>query len=168
MAGAKELSAGPPRTFVVVLTPQDSVADELVAFAVEHGVRAAAVTAFGGFGAATLGFFDLAEKEYVRIPVDEQAEVLSLVGDLSMGSDDELALHAHVVLGLRDGSTRGGHLLEARVRPTLEVMVTESLAPLHRRYRKDLGLTLIDLGDDPGGLASTFRPDDPLGHGLAP
>lgn len=147
MAGFKELDAGPPRSFVVVLGEEDSVTDELVAFAADNGVEAAAVTAFGGFRAATLGFFDLADKDYVRIPVDEQTEVLSLIGDIGRDSGGELALHSHVVLGLRDGTTRGGHLLAATVRPSLEVMVTESLAPLQRRFRKDLGLTELDLGD---------------------
>jgi uncharacterized protein len=145
MAGYKKLSAGPPRSFVVVLGMRDSVTDALVAFAENNDVTGAAVTAFGGFESATLGFFDQEEKEYVRIPVEEQTEVLSLVGDLSKDDDGQLALHAHVVLGLRDGSTRGGHLLAATVRPTLEVMVNESVAELRREYRKDLGLTLMDL-----------------------
>ncbi len=148
MAGFQELNTREPRSFVVVLDSGDSVTDTLVAFAQRCDVRAAAVTAFGGFEATTLGFFDLAEKDYVRTPVDEQTEVLSMVGDIGRDSDGELALHAHVVLGLRDGTTRGGHLLAATVRPTLEVMVTESLTELRRRYRADLGLTLLDLGEN--------------------
>ena len=148
MVGFAQVDAGPPRSFVVVLDSEDSVTGSLVRFATEVGVEAAAVTAFGGFGTTTLGFFDLAAKEYVRNPVDEQTEVLSLIGDIGRDNGGELALHAHVVLGLRDGTTRGGHLLAATVRPTLEVMVTESLTPLRRRYREDLGLTELELEGD--------------------
>jgi uncharacterized protein len=148
MVGFAQVDAGPPRSFVVVLDGEDSVTASLVRFAVKNGVEAASVTAFGGFGAATLGFFDLADKDYVRNQVDEQTEVLSLIGDIGRDSDGQLALHAHVVLGLRDGTTRGGHLLAATVRPTLEVMVAESLTPLRRRYREDLGLTELELTDD--------------------
>ncbi len=51
----------------------------------------------------------------------------------------------HAVLGLRDGSVRGGHFLEGIVRPTLEVTVVETPAHLRRRKRAELGIALIDL-----------------------
>lgn len=155
------LTDGPPRTFAVVLAESDSVTDELTRFAADHDVGAAALTAIGAFRRATLGFFDRTAKEYLEIPVEEQAEVLSLTGDLARADDGAVALHAHVVLGLRDGTTRGGHLLSATVRPTLEVMVTESPGLLRRRYRPDVGLALIDVSASEGRR-------DPLRHGLAP
>ena len=73
---------------------------------------------------ATVGWFDRGAQQYRRIPVDEQCEVLSLIGDVAEGQDGPV-LHAHVVLGLSDGTTRGGHLLEGLVFRTLEVVVTE-------------------------------------------
>jgi len=97
-----------------------------------------------------------------RIPVDEQCEVLSLIGDIASG-DDGPSLHAHVVLGLADGTTRGGHLLEGRVFPTLEVVVTETPAELRKVARPELGIALIDLP------ASSMRSWTPRGAGqLAP
>ena len=51
----------------------------------------------------------------------------------------------HTVLGLRDGSTRGGHLIEGYVRPTLEVTLTETPAHLVRKKKPELGLALIDI-----------------------
>lgn len=150
MTGYRVLDEGPPRSFVVVVEDGEEVTDALVRFAAACDVEAASVTAFGGFGASTLGFFDLAEKDYVRTRVDEQTEVLSLIGDIGRDDGGEQALHAHVVLGLRDATTRGGHLLAATVRPTLEVMVTESLTSLRRRYHADLGLTLLDVDGHTG------------------
>jgi DUF296 family protein family protein len=71
------------------------------------------------------GHFDWEKKGYERIAVREQVEVLAFVGDIAL-QDGKPNLHAHVVLGGRDGNARGGHLLSARVRPTtLEVIVTE-------------------------------------------
>ena len=106
--------------------------------------EASQVTAVGGFEAATVGWFDRAARQFRRIPVDEQCEVLSLVGDVAEGQDGPV-LHAHVVLGLPDGTTRGGHLIEGRVFPTLEVVVTETPARLRKVMRPDIGLALIDL-----------------------
>jgi uncharacterized protein len=51
------------------------------------------------------------------------------------------------VLGTRDGTTRGGHLIEGYVRPTLELIVDEVPAHLRRRYDPDTGLALIALED---------------------
>jgi uncharacterized protein len=97
------------------------------------------------FERATVGWFDRAAKQYRRIPVDEQCEVLSLIGDVAQGADGP-SLHAHVVLGLSDGTTRGGHLLEGWVFPTLEVIVTEAPAELRKVMRPEFGIALIDLG----------------------
>jgi predicted DNA-binding protein with PD1-like motif len=52
------------------------------------------------------------------------------------------------VLGLSDGTTRGGHLLAGTVRPTLEVVLTEVPSKLRRKKRADLGIALIDIGAD--------------------
>ncbi|MGN6145337.1 MAG: PPC domain-containing DNA-binding protein [Mesorhizobium sp.] len=133
------------RTFVVVLDAGDETFRSISDFAAQQNVTAAGVTAIGAFESATVGWFDFASKTYRRIPVAAQCEVLSAIGDIAAGDDGEPSLHLHAVLGLSDGSTRGGHLLEGIVRPTLEVMVTETPAHLHRRKRPELGIALIDL-----------------------
>jgi len=92
-----------------------------------------------------LGYFDIEKKEYEKILVEEQVEVLSLVGTIAPKDDGEPQVHAHVVLGRSDGTMKGGHLLEAHVRPTLEVILTESPEHLRRRTDEETGLPLIDL-----------------------
>ena len=111
----------------------------------EHGVTSARLTAIGGFERAVVGWFDWREKDYERIPVEEQVEVLSLVGDVALSPDGEPVVHAHAVLGRRGGATVGGHLLEGRVRPTLEVVLDETPAHLRKRHDPETGLALIDL-----------------------
>ena len=101
--------------------------------------------AIGAFERATVGWFDIASKTYRKIEVNEQCEVLSAIGDIAVGDDGKPSLHVHIVLGLSDGSTRGGHLMAGTVRPTLEVVLTEVPATLRRRKRADLGIALIDL-----------------------
>lgn len=133
------------RTFVVVLDPGDEAFRSISDFAAAESITAAAVTAIGAFERATVGWFDFASKTYRKIPVGEQCEVLSAIGDIAAGDDGKPSLHLHAVLGLADGSTRGGHLLDGIVRPTLEVMVTETPVHFHRRKRPELGIALIDL-----------------------
>ncbi|MGB3643391.1 MAG: PPC domain-containing DNA-binding protein [Mesorhizobium sp.] len=135
------------KTHVVVLDPGEEAFKSIEAFAEQEGIAAASLTAIGAFSRATVGWFDIEQRTYLRIPVDEQCEVLSAVGDIALGEDGKPAVHVHVVLGMKDGSTRGGHLLEGFVQPTLEVMLTEMPRHLQRRKRADLGIALIDLAD---------------------
>lgn len=132
------------RTFAVVFGKGEEAKQGLTSFAVEHDVTGAALTAIGAFQHAVLAYFDRDDKEYLDIAVGEQVEVLSLVGDIAL-HDDEPQLHAHVVVGRRDGSTLGGHLQQGTVWPTLEVVVEETPAHLRKRIDPETGLALTHL-----------------------
>lgn len=134
------------RTFLLVLDPGEEAFAAISDFARRERIGAASLTALGAFERATVAWFDLATKEYLKIPVEEQVEVLSLVGDIAVDDEGKPSLHAHVVLGLRDGSVKGGHLMEAVVRPTLEVTVIDAPAHLRRKKRPEFGIALIDAG----------------------
>ena len=135
-------SAG-ARTFALVFAKGDEAMAELHSFVRSEGVSAARLTAIGAFSDAKLGYFDREAKDYEEIPVTEQVEVLSLIGDVAL-EDGDPKVHAHVILGKRDGSALGGHLLEAHVWPTLEVVLDQSPAYLRKRSDPETGLALID------------------------
>lgn len=143
---SKLINQGPERTFAVVLETGEEAMATLQRFAAEQGLMGSRVSAIGAFERAEVGFFDLDRKDYHRIPVDQQVEVLSLAGDIALDGDQP-KLHLHAVLGMRDGSTVGGHLLSGIVRPTLEVLLTESPGHLRRVCDPRYGIALIDLGE---------------------
>ena len=138
----KVLGEGESRTIALIFDTGDEVVPELERYAQEQGLDAAHFTAIGAFRRATLGYFSWEQKDYLKIPVEEQVEVLTLVGDIAL-QDGKRKVHANAVLGRRDGSTVGGHLLQACVRPTLELMLTESPAHLRRAHDPETGLALI-------------------------
>jgi predicted DNA-binding protein with PD1-like motif len=119
----------------------DEVMKNLREFAAREKITAARFTAIGAFQSATLAYFDWETKRYCDLPIDEQVEVLVLTGDIAL-KDGKPEPHVHVVLGRRDGSTRGGHLCEAIVRPTLELML-EQAGALERHFDPGSGLALI-------------------------
>jgi uncharacterized protein len=131
-------------TYALVFDSGDEVMEGLKTFAAEHSLKASQFSAIGAFGSVELGFFDFAVKDYKRIPVNEQVEVLSLLGDVALYGE-ESKLHVHVVLGRSDGSALGGHLLKAIVHPTLEVILQEQPGYLQRRIDNETGLPLIDI-----------------------
>jgi uncharacterized protein len=148
---AKQVAGGATATYALVLDRGEEAVSALSDWAASRQVSAAQVTAVGAFERAAVGWFDRAAKDYRRIAVEQQCEVLSLIGDIALGESRGDALpgqpqpHLHAVLGLHDGTTRGGHLLEGVVWPTLEVIVREAPAELRKTYRPDVGLALIDL-----------------------
>jgi predicted DNA-binding protein with PD1-like motif len=140
---AKLVNDDREKTFAVVFDTGDEVHAGLMQFATEHRPRSAHFTAIGAFRRATLAYFDWPTKQYKELPVEEQVEVLTLAGDIAWKDDGEPVVHAHVVVGRADGSTRGGHLKRAVVRPTLEVVLVEYPKHLERRHDPETGLTLI-------------------------
>ena len=141
---AQRIGGNGQTTYVLVFEKGDEVVEQLRAFAGEEQVTAASFTGIGAFSDVTLGFFERERKDYKRIPLAEQVEVLTLAGDITL-KDGEPQVHAHVVIGKEDGTAWGGHLLEAHVWPTLELVVVESPARLQRRLDEETGLPLIAL-----------------------
>jgi predicted DNA-binding protein with PD1-like motif len=140
----KLLNADPPVTYAVALQTDEEVMPALEKFIRDHEIEAASVTAIGAFSQAVLGYFDWNSKEYRKNPVAEQVEVVSLLGDVAVAESGPV-LHVHAVLGKADGSAVGGHLLQARVRPTLEVILTQSPSYMRKRYDPKTGLKLLAL-----------------------
>src|SRR5918912_2586620 len=138
---------GEEKTFVLVFDTGDEVIAGLLAFAREQKLAASHLAGIGACERVTLGFFELERKDYKKIQINEQVEVMSLIGNIALEESGEPKVHAHVVVGKSDGTAHGGHLLEAHVRPTLEVFLVESSKPLRRRMNEEVGLALIDLAE---------------------
>jgi predicted DNA-binding protein with PD1-like motif len=139
------LEHGTQNTFVLIFDKGDEFMRDITAFASENHLGGSHFTAIGAFCDVTLGFFNRDKKEYTKILIREQVEVLSLVGDIAL-KDGTPQIHAHVVIGKSDGTAHGGHVLEAHVWPTLEIILTESPKHLCRKIDAQTGLALIDLG----------------------
>jgi predicted DNA-binding protein with PD1-like motif len=138
------ISDGQEKVFIVVFETGDEVMQGLLEFARQNELSAGHFTAIGALSDVVLGYLDWEKKDYERIPLTEQVEVLSLVGDVAL-EDGSPKIHAHIVVGKRDGTAHGGHLLEAHVRPTLEVVLHESPEHLRRKPDPQTGLALIDV-----------------------
>ena len=102
--------------------------DCLNRFVTADRIKAAQLTAIGALRDVVLMYFDWDKKDYARIPVREQVEVASMIGDVAEDPDGNLRRHIHLVVGQRDGSTmrRPPYSVKHRVtRPTLEVVVNK-------------------------------------------
>lgn len=135
-----------PKTFVLVFQTGDELASALSRFATEQSLSAASFKAVGGFSSVRLAWFNWESKKYEpSVTLDEQVELLSLLGNVALAqAEGKPVVHAHAIIGKRDGTAHGGHLLEARVRPTCELFLTESPASLQKFPDRESGLAFID------------------------
>jgi predicted DNA-binding protein with PD1-like motif len=134
-----------PKVFALIFETGDEIASVLRQFAKEHGLGGSSFQAIGALSYAKLGWFNWDTKKYQPASVlNEQVELLSLIGDIAL-KDGEPQVHAHVVVGRSDGTAHGGHLLEARVRPTCELILTESPIHLQKKLDPESGIPLIQI-----------------------
>jgi uncharacterized protein len=131
------------RRFVIVLDSGDEIEQSVTSFAESLRITGH----FNGIGAlreGTVAYWDAAEKAYRNIEIAEQAEVLALTGNLAL-IDGAPKVHAHAVLGLRNGNAVGGHVVRGVVHPTLELLFIESSYALRREKDQATGLDLLVL-----------------------
>ena len=141
---SKLIAATGQKTWALIFDEGEDPAAGLLEFAKQQKLSASQFSAIGAFSEVELGFFQMEKQDYKKIPIGEQVEVLSFLGDVTL-SDNGPKVHAHVVLGKSDGTACGGHLMSARVRPTLEVILVESPKHLHRKHDEKTGLALISI-----------------------
>jgi predicted DNA-binding protein with PD1-like motif len=134
-----------PKVFALIFETGDEIASVLQQFSKEQGLGGSSFKAIGALSYAKLGWFNWETKKYEPASVlDEQVELLSLIGDIAL-KEGEPQVHAHVVVGRSDGTAHGGHLLEARVRPTCELILSESPIHLQKKLDPESGIPLIQI-----------------------
>jgi predicted DNA-binding protein with PD1-like motif len=131
------------KEYAVIFSKGDEAFSGLNEFAEKYHVTSAHFTAIGALRGATLAWFSPERKMYKKLPVEGQLEVASMIGDIALFNGKPV-VHAHMVVGLPDGTARAGHVLEAHVWPTLEVMVTVEPNAMRKGLDPETGLSLID------------------------
>jgi predicted DNA-binding protein with PD1-like motif len=135
---------GGEQTYAIIFGKGDEILSGLTEFAGLEQLTAGYFVAIGALQSARFGWFDPARKAYRDIPVNQQVELISLIGDVGLVNGAP-QIHAHGSVGLPDGQVRGGHLLEAIVWPTLEVFFTTCPTPLIKKHDDETNLFLFDL-----------------------
>ena len=131
------------KVYAIVFYREDEALSGLTDFVIEHKIQDAHLTGIGAISGATLAWLDPSKKIYHRISVSQQAEVLSLIGDVATFNEKPI-VHMHAVLGKPDGTTVGGHVFELHVNPTLEIFITVNTTPLKKKPDDESGMKVID------------------------
>ncbi len=128
--------------FFLRLELGEEAIDALKTFVKREQIGAAALRGIGAARAAEIAFYNLPEKRYEPIRVEETTEVTSLTGNVGRSEDGDPIIHIHVTLGRRDGTVRGGHLFRLEVGATLEIDLDVFAGTIRRRLVPEIGLPL--------------------------
>jgi predicted DNA-binding protein with PD1-like motif len=131
--------------YLVRLQRGEEVVSALTDFVRAESIQAGSISGIGAVSDLSLGFFDPTSREYIREDLAGGYEVVNLAGNVSVLAGEEM-LHLHATVADIDHRTRAGHLFQATVSVTLEVVVTRFDGRLERRLDESVGLNLLDLG----------------------
>ena len=134
---------GPVKTYIIIFAKGDEVISGLTEFAQKYKVTSAHFTAIGDATSAKVGWYEQSKKMFKVIPINEPAEITSLIGDITM-NEGKPVVHAHINLADKNGMVHGGHLLEASIFPTLEVIMTVEPTTMYKKLYPEAGAFIID------------------------
>lgn len=120
------------KDYVIAFTKGDEILSGLADFASEKQITSASFTAIGALSSATTAWFDMNNKSYLLNQVEEQVELVSLIGNIAV-CDGQPVVHIHYSVGFIDGRMAGGHLIKAVVNPTVELYMTTFPDVVHKK-----------------------------------
>lgn len=143
--------------YLIRIMKDEELITELTNFCKEKLILGASLTGIGGANKCEIAYFSMETKQYSSKVFNEQLELLSITGNITIVNKQPF-VHAHVVLGDKGMKTYGGHLKNAIVCPTAEIILTEFVdetvdgangigtkLKIERKKDEISGLNLMDL-----------------------
>jgi len=123
----------------------EEILASLKAMALQENIKLASVRALGAVGDFTVGVFKTGEKKYYANHFTGDFEIVSLTGTISTMNGEYYA-HLHMAAGDEQGQVFGGHLNEAFVSATCEMVVEVIDGQVDRAFDPEVGLNLFKFG----------------------
>jgi predicted DNA-binding protein with PD1-like motif len=131
------------KVHLIRLEKGEELLTSVLSYVNEHNILSGFLSGIGALEKGTIGYFDIKEKKYLHIPFDE-VELLSCSGNIARNKDtDKPVAHIHILLGEKDGKSKGGHLVDGIVSVTVEIYLVETRPIVYRTKDEDTGLYLL-------------------------
>ncbi|MHA2362521.1 MAG: PPC domain-containing DNA-binding protein [Candidatus Hodarchaeales archaeon] len=129
-------------TFILRLDKGETIIETLQKFLEEKEINGGFFTGLGAVNQIILRYFDQNENKYYEKTFNEDLEVTSLIGNITM-FQGKPAIHSHIVLGNKEFQSISGHFTEGTVGATLEVILIKREFGVIRKLNENLGLNLL-------------------------
>ena len=128
----------------LVLEVGDEIIQSLVQLAKKENIPSATLTGIGAVGDATLGYFDVGKKDYLKQTFGGSWEMVSCIGSIGWDGGTPIA-HVHVSISGPDFQLRAGHLFSGKITVTGEIFLNLNETKLERRPDARFGLKLFNM-----------------------
>ncbi len=143
----KALKIGP--AVLLRLESGEKILECLTGFCRRQKISAACFQGIGTCRRPELGYFRTSRRMYSVRRFRGEYEIAALQGNVSL-VEGEAIVHAHVVISGPDFLARAGHLQEAEVLATCEIVLTPLPGRIFRTEDRAAGLRLWSLGRQTG------------------
>ena len=133
-------------TLIVRIDPGEEIVEQVRAVAEREDVKLASVNALGALNDFTVGVFNTEEKQYYANRFRGPFEIVSLTGTIST-MDGAFYQHLHMSAGDGKGVVYGGHLNQAVVSATCEMVIRVIDGEVDREMSEEIGLNLFKFPD---------------------
>ena len=130
------------KQYVIRLEKGEEIVSSIKDLCVKENIKLGSLSGIGAVNKVTAGLFKTGEKKYVSRTYEEDMEIVSLGGNVSR-MNGETYLHFHISVANEAGEVRGGHLTEAYISATGELVLTEIEGTVDREYSGGIGLNLF-------------------------
>ena len=130
-------------SYVIRLNKGEEVVSSLKELCKKENIRLGEITGLGASDLVEIGVFNVNTKEYKTKTFEGMFEITSLVGNVTT-KDDEVYLHIHINFGDEEGFVKGGHLVQARISATSEIILRIVEGYVGRKLSDEVGLNLFD------------------------
>lgn len=130
-------------SYVVRLNKGEEVIETLKELCLKEDIKLAEITGLGASNLVEIGVFNVNTKEYNTKVFEGMFEITSLVGNATRKEDD-VYLHIHINFGDEEGNVKGGHLVQARISATSEIIIRKIEGEVGRKLSDEIGLNLLE------------------------
>ena len=123
----------------VSLQTGDLINESIRKIAVEENISNAWINGIGAIDNVEVGYMDIENKKYQKRNFDEHYELLSLIGNITY-KDREPFVHTHVTFSNTEYNVFGGHLFDAKITATGEIVLSLADSKIDREYNKNIGI----------------------------
>jgi len=128
---------------IIKIVKGEKVVEQLKNFCKKEGIKNGWFSGIGAPDWAEIAHYSVVDKKYSSFVLEEPLEMISLIGNVFLGPEKELIIHAHISVGRPDGEMRGGHLVEARIGGACEILFTPIQASLTKKFDEETGLKVL-------------------------
>ena len=123
----------------VSLQSGDLINKSLTEISVKENISNAWINGIGAIDSVEVGYMDVVNKKYQKRNFNDNYELISLIGNITI-KDGVPFVHTHITFSDTEYKVFGGHLFDAKITATGEIILTVADSKIDRQFNENVGI----------------------------